>query len=123
MISHISMVSIVWCLLLFCLSTPVPAPARRKIERYEKKLDSGTDFIGVFGAFGLAAQIAGQIFSLLDDSKASTLDFISMRVQFQMAQHHNSRQQQCRWIGQILASYIGRGTMDLDVLIWIYQKI
>lgn len=73
--------------------------------------NSGTDFVGVFRALGLAAQIAGQIFGLLDDAEACGLDFVGVCIQFQVSQHHDGRQQQCGGIGQIFASNIGRGAM------------
>lgn len=86
-------------------------------------LNSGTNFVGVLRAFGFATQITGQIFGFFDDSKAGGLDCISMGIQFQVSQHHDSREKQSCWIGQVFASNIGCGTMDLQKIIDIHEEI
>lgn len=79
---------------------------------------SGTNFVCVFGTLGLATQITGQIFGLADNGEACSFNFVSMRIQLQMSQHHYGWQQQGCWIGQILASDVWGGSMDLRLRKW-----
>lgn len=76
-----------------------------------RRLQLGTDLVRELGALGTAAQIAGEVFALLDGLEGGTLDFIGVRVELHVAQHHDRRQQQGSGIGQVLAGNIGGGSV------------